>query len=290
MTHDRNRTMARHYTKEELTQLHGVLYEILEEIIRVCDIIGIPYFMIGGSAIGVYFWNGIIPFDDDIDIGMKRDDYERFLCEAPKLLRSSYFLQCYATEPHTTHYFAKVRKNHTRYVEDTVRNVPMHQGIFVDIIPFDRIPDSRRKEAMQRKLANLVNVCFVAKEVWLWRWFGKCEIDVPQRQTFLNCLLTWIVKTVVPKRCIYRLLHRVLTYYNTQETTYYNNVMIAADHIKAIRLENLDRRPFGPLTVNVPSHLKEYLDYHYPTLKKKLSDEEIDRYSHAPLILSFDSE
>ena len=275
------------YQPAELKQLYGVLYEILVEIDRVCRLLDTPFFMIGGSAIGVHFWGEIVPFDDDIDIGMKRDDYERFIKEAPKLLNSSYFLQCFATEPHTPYYFAKVRKNNTLYVEETVKNIPMHQGIFIDVIPFDHIPDSPKAERRQRKLANLIDVCFQAKEVWLWRYFGHCEIEHPLRQTFLNCLVTRLVATFIPKRLIYALLHKILTYYNKKHVTYYNNVMISADHIPVVDLENLVKRPFGPLQVNVPSNLESYLKYHYPTLKKYMTEEEIARYSHAPQVLKF---
>lgn len=95
------------YTKEELERLHLCLYDILKEIRRVCDLLNIKFVMLGGSAIGVYYWNGIIPFDDDIDIGMERRDYERFLTEAPRLLKEQYFLQWQKTERHYPLFFAK---------------------------------------------------------------------------------------------------------------------------------------------------------------------------------------
>ena len=67
------------YKNDELAMLHKTLHEILAEVIRICNKHDIPYFMIGGSAIGAFFYNDIIPFDDDIDIGMTRENYERFL-------------------------------------------------------------------------------------------------------------------------------------------------------------------------------------------------------------------
>ena len=130
------------YTSLELEKLHTVLYEILGEIARVCKQLDIPFFMIGGSAIGVYYWNGIIPFDDDIDIGMTRRNYERFLRMAPKILDKKFFLQSYESEPHTPFYFAKVRKNGTLFVEQNTKDLNIHQGIFVDIIPFE---ENRKK-------------------------------------------------------------------------------------------------------------------------------------------------
>ena len=53
--------MVKQYTPEELTQLHQVLYEILEEIVRICDKHNIPYFVIGGTAIGALYDKAILP-------------------------------------------------------------------------------------------------------------------------------------------------------------------------------------------------------------------------------------
>lgn len=103
-------SMVKQYTPEELTQLHQVLYEILEEIVRICDKHNIPYFVIGGTAIGALYDKAILPWDDDIDIGMKREDYNKFLQIASQELREPYFLSWIHTDPHSPYYFAKVKK------------------------------------------------------------------------------------------------------------------------------------------------------------------------------------
>ena len=63
------------YKAEDLKRLHEELYRILAEIIRVCEVLDIPYFIQGGTAIGALYNQGIVPWDDDIDIGMTRADY-----------------------------------------------------------------------------------------------------------------------------------------------------------------------------------------------------------------------
>lgn len=275
------------YTDEELNRLHECLYDILGEITRVCRKINIDYVMLGGSAIGCHFWEGIIPFDDDIDIAMTRNDYERFLREAPRHLRPGYFLQWIGSDPHTPFYFAKVRRDGTLFIEETTRNIDMHQGIYVDIFPLDRIPDNPRHEQRQRKLLNIVNACFVSKEVWMWRYCGKCEISVPKKHGFLNSLFDRIVVTVVPKRMLYKIMCKIMTWYNSYDTTYYNHVITALDHIRATDLENKRVMKFGPITVCVPDHLEDYLKHHYPTLRKYLPADEQAAYSHRPVKLSF---
>jgi phosphorylcholine metabolism protein LicD len=97
------------YNPQDLARLHEYLYQILGEIVRVCEKHSIPYFIQGGSAIGAFYNQGIVPWDDDIDVGMLRDDYERFLQVAPAELGDKYFLEWFGSEPNTPFYFAKVK-------------------------------------------------------------------------------------------------------------------------------------------------------------------------------------
>ena len=278
------------YTSEELKQLHICLYDILKEIKRVCDLLNIRFVMLGGSAIGVYYWNGIIPFDDDIDIGMKREDFEHFLKEAPQLLADNYFLQWCGSEKHYPFFFAKVRRNGTLFVEENVQNHDIHQGVFIDILPLDNIPNHKRWRFVQRKLANIANDCFVAKEIWRYPWLGKCQITEPIKATWTNCLFIRIVSVLFSKKAIYRVLHFIQTYYNNKSTQYCNTVPYYCDYITTEDLSNLQEAMFGNLSVWVPRHLEEYLHKHYPVLKKHLSEEEQKRYkNHRPIKLELPS-
>lgn len=144
--------MNKKYTAEELDLLHAELYDILGETIRVCQKHNIPYFVIGGTAIGALYDQAILPWDDDIDIGMTRENYNKFLKVAPGELGPSYFLSWIETDPHTPYYFAKVKKNDTLFVEEMFKNVPMHPGIFVDIFPFDK--DSRQQAAAKNTIRS----------------------------------------------------------------------------------------------------------------------------------------
>lgn len=274
------------YTQEELERLHLCLYDILGEIRRVCDLLNIQFIMLGGSAIGVYFWNGIIPFDDDIDIGMKRDDFEQFLKEAPQLLDDKYFLQWCGSEKHYHLFFAKVRRNGTLFVEEDLQDQDIHQGIFIDILPLDNIPDSTRWRFVQRKLANIANDCFAAKEIWRYPWLGKCQVAEPLKASWLNCLFVRMISVLFSKKAIYRVLHFFQTFYNNKPTHYCNTVPYYCDYIATEDLSNLQEVMFGDIRVWVPCHLEDYLHRHYPILKKYLSEEEQKQYTyHRPIKL-----
>ncbi len=274
------------YTEEELSRLHKELYAILAETVRVCEKLGISYFIIGGTAIGTFFWKAIIPWDDDIDIGMTRRNYERFLREAPAELGRDYFLQWVKTDRHTPFYFAKVRKHNTLFVEEDFQHLPMHHGIYVDVFPFDKVPDNQALQRAHRTLCNFFNCCFMGKEVWMWKHCGTCAVENPTNRGFFPCLMNRIVDTLFTKKAIYRMLSALQGCFNSRQTTYYNMVLMPKDHIAVHSIKHPQRVKFGELTVFAPSDLETYLRHHYRNLRRHIPKEE--QQNHRPVHLSFD--
>lgn len=276
------------YDKKDLARLHGELLDIMAEIIRVCEVCGIPYFIQGGTAIGALFNKGIVPWDDDIDIGMTRADYERFLQLAPQHLRPQYFLEWFGTERNTPFYFAKVKKNGTLFVEEMFRNMDIHHGIFVDIFPYDRIPDNKWLERLHRFSSRFWINCFIGRQIWLWRWCGRCEIDVPLPKSFVGCLAVRAVCSLLSRERIYGKMCRVLGAYNGCDCKRVNIVRMPKDQIPRADIENPVMMPFGGMTVRAPRNIESYLRHHYPNLRPELPEEE--QINHAPYRLSFGDE
>lgn len=276
------------YDKKDLARLHGELLDIMAEIIRVCEVCGIPYFIQGGTAIGALFNKGIVPWDDDIDIGMTRADYERFLQLAPQHLRPQYFLEWFGSERNTPFYFAKVKKNGTLFVEEMFRNMDIHHGIFVDIFPYDRIPDNKWFERLHRFRSKFWINCFIGKQIWLWRWCGRCEIDTPLPKSFVGCLAVRSVCSLLSRERIYAKMCRVLGAYNGRDCKRVNIVRMPKDQIPRADIENPVMMPFGGMTVRAPRNIESYLRHHYPNLRPELPEEE--QINHAPYRLSFGDE
>lgn len=269
------------YTDEELAQLKRVLYEILGKVDEICKRHGLHYFVTGGTAIGAYFWKSILPWDDDVDVGMPRADYERFLAVAQSELGKDYFLQTTDTEPHSPFYFAKIRKNGTAFEEWDFRHIHMHQGIFVDIFPFDKIPQQGWKEKLQHDVANLLNGLLIAKEIWQWKHCGHCQVDTPRPRGFIPCLVTRILVSVLPKRCVCQLLKIVQTWYDDNpQLTRYKNILTASERIDISSVEHSQRVSLGPLLVDAPADLLAYLTEHYGQVRKDIPEEQ--RVSHRP--------
>ncbi len=138
------------YSEQDLIQAHAIELEILIRVINICRENDIEYFMSAGTALGAVRHGGFIPWDDDIDIGMRRDQFEKFSEIAQEGLGSEYFFQTRETDPNYPNIFAKVRKNNTTFLEWSVKDIDMHHGIYIDIFPYDNVPQDaelRRKQS-----------------------------------------------------------------------------------------------------------------------------------------------
>ena len=133
-----------------LRELQLVELEILKEFIKVCNELNLIYYLDSGTLLGCIRHGGFIPWDDDIDVSMPREDYEIFLEKGQALLPEKYFIQWYKTEPEFTMNFAKIRNSDTTFIESSVKNSNINHGVYIDIFPFDGyIP--------QKKLSNFIN-------------------------------------------------------------------------------------------------------------------------------------
>lgn len=130
------------YDKRTLDNLHRVELEIMDEFVRICDNHKLKYFMTGGTMLGAVRHNGFIPWDDDIDVGMPRKDYDLFIKYAKEELNSKYFLDCFETNKECYLPFAKIKKNGTIFDEQISHHINNHKGIFIDIIPFENAKKS----------------------------------------------------------------------------------------------------------------------------------------------------
>lgn len=134
--------------------MNKVQYEsflILNEIDKLCKKHEIDYFLSSGTLLGAVRHEGFIPWDDDLDLGMTRDNYDKFIKVAYQELDASFFLQINQTEPYYFNSFAKIRSNRLNVIERTTQYSPIHQGAWVDIFPYDRLPSSSVERKQQFK-------------------------------------------------------------------------------------------------------------------------------------------
>ena len=139
----------------DLDRLRAIEFDIFKEFISICQRLGLRYYIIGGTLLGAVRHKGFIPWDDDIDIGMLRCDYEVFLKEAPELLPDNLFLQVHESDSAYTNGYAKIRNSNTAFIQRYYETVKMHHGIFIDIFPLDDYSmEDHRKFQFQKFALN----------------------------------------------------------------------------------------------------------------------------------------
>lgn len=116
-----------------LRRLQETELEILKAFASFCDEHDLEWFIDSGTVLGALRHGGFIPWDDDIDVGMLREDYDRFL-----RLASQSFVEGYSVHtPDNTEgfagMFAKVYKDGTLFETRETRDAGLKQGIFIDI-------------------------------------------------------------------------------------------------------------------------------------------------------------
>lgn len=151
---------------EKLRKLHDTELEILDKIDEICKKYNISYQLSGGTLLGAIRHKGFIPWDDDVDLTMVREDYDKFIKVAQKELGDDYFLQCYETDD-CYFPFVKIRKNNTIFNEKLIAHLNCHKGIFVDIFPFERInnPHSFILKLRAMMVKNMWDVILFKKNI-----------------------------------------------------------------------------------------------------------------------------
>ena len=148
------------YTAEQLKCLHKIEIDILKEIERVCNVLEIQYFADWGTLLGAVRHKGFIPWDDDIDVMMPREDYEKMLKLWSEEVSDQYVLQDYNSDDDYTNNFAKIRKNNTTFIQSEDEKLKKyHKGIFIDVFPGDKVPNN----FLMRKIvyiASAVNLLY----------------------------------------------------------------------------------------------------------------------------------
>lgn len=142
--------------------------EILLVISEFCERHNITWFLEGGSALGAARHGGFIPWDDDVDIAMVREDYDRFCRLAQDGLPKGYSLHTARNTAGFAALFAKVYKDGTRFENLESREAGLDQGIFVDVFPYDRLPEDshdRRCAIFHASCAQKLSYLYHAKSV-----------------------------------------------------------------------------------------------------------------------------
>ncbi|MBR6358342.1 MAG: LicD family protein [Lachnospiraceae bacterium] len=126
---------------QDLRRIQLKELELLKEFVRICDKYRIPYFLIGGTLIGAVRHKGFIPWDDDIDVAVEREDYERLIGILDAELEHGFKAEHYSLTPGYTEYLMHITDPSEQITVTKIKNI--ESGIFIDILPIDGIPDGK---------------------------------------------------------------------------------------------------------------------------------------------------
>ena len=128
------------HSEQHLNDTQRYILYVLREVTRVLEELNIPYFMQGGTMLGAIRHGGFIPWDDDVDLGIPRADYDRMLKEVAARLPENLELRTYDDETDHHYYFARIVDK--RYQIRRMGSIEERlENIWVDLFPLDGMPN-----------------------------------------------------------------------------------------------------------------------------------------------------
>lgn len=214
---------------EQLNHMHKLHLILADELKRICEKNNIKYFMIAGTLLGAIRHQGFIPWDDDMDFGMLREDFEKFLivCEN-SLNKDKFFLQTDRNDTYYAFNFAKLRLNGTKVMEEFSSTVNINQGIYIDIFPIDVVPDS--------KIVSFIQL----KKFWFYRnllWI-KCGYGDEDRKRSITYKIAKKFSHIYSIQTLKKLKHSTITKYSQLMTS----KVITSDGSYGLKKEILERK------------------------------------------------
>lgn len=240
----------------EMKKVWQVELDILSEIDRICKKHKIKYFLFDGSLLGAIRHGGIIPWDDDIDIAMTRDEFNKFAEVAGKELEKPYFFQTTLNDK-VFRSIGQVRNSETTAIMYREFLKEANQGIFVDIFIIDKLPMNKVKRAIQRKR------CTIMKSLLRFYRVYECKEKYGVKSKVIKFLLD-IFYGIVGYERFFKHYEKVCAKYNKTDSKEWNIVEYAYDDriIRGEHLENFVEYDFNYLKIPGPKDAEQFLtDY-----------------------------
>lgn len=241
--------------KSDLIKVQFVQKSIAKELDMFCLKHNLNYWLEGGSLLGAIRHNGVIPWDDDFDIGMLREDFN-ILIKYFNSKESIFELKYLTNDKNYPFMLAKIMLKDSIFKEKSLKNTEYKQGIYIDIFPFDNAPDSKIGRIIQKKETNFLKKILGIKD----------NIDHQKGKKNIKFIITNILKIVlriIPRKFILDLLQKRAQKYNDKLTNFVYSVGTGYKYEKKLFprswVENTIEKNFDETSFQIPKSWRLYL-------------------------------
>ena len=267
----------REITDKETKKIQKYELEILIEFDRVAKKNNLKYMLVGGTLLGAIRHKGFIPWDDDIDIGMPREDFEKFKKIWKKEVDTKkYFYQDMDNTENYGMIFGKLKMKDTLLVEKTNNIKKEDQAFWIDIFPFDKISTNIKKAKRDLIKAYIYKIIY----------YLKCKNKLIEH-TFIRKLAAFVLKVMsyfISKERCKNMLNNLFHKYDSLEqykTVSYGGTYIFKEICDINYFDNLIETEFEKKKFLIPKEYDKYLTHIYgdymklPPVEKRKSHHEI---------------
>ncbi len=258
--------------RQTVRDVQKKILETMKFIDSICRENNIIYYIMGGTALGAIRHGGFIPWDDDLDIFMTPDQYQKFKVIFKRIDSSKYVLQEWKTTDKYVEY-AKIRMNNTTFIEEAFKDKKdMHHGIYVDIMILHKVPNNKFIQYLVYLESKFVTLYALSQR----NWKPKSKI---QKYT-LNLL------KIMPCKLMANIFYKRIYKYDSMQENYKYSYWITPAKFKnglfeAEFFNNSVDIKFEDTVLLGSKNIKEYLKYRYGDYMKLPSKEQQKAAVHA---------
>lgn len=262
----RNKKQYKEYDEKSLKRIQELELEILKDFMEICDRHDLTYFGIAGTGIGALRHQGFIPWDDDIDVALPREDFEKLLKYVEKEKGDKYLIMNTEHYPNYPLMTTRMTLRGTEFREEALKNVKAPLGIFLDLYPLDKVSDDPKEAKKQ------------ARDTWFWSkllilrtipfpMLGFCGWKKKVIHAICGMIHLALCVLRVPKMWIYSKAYEAETRYNCYEKT--KAIDFFCDTTPYMNLYYMDeiyplkKLPFEDVMLNFPNDMHRNLKAMY---------------------------
>ncbi|MBE6001226.1 MAG: LicD family protein [Sarcina sp.] len=274
------------YDAKTLAKLQEIEKQMFRDFIALCEKHGLRYFVIAGTAIGTMRDHDMIPWDDDIDVGMLREDYEKFLKAAPEELGEKYLVNGPDTPRTYYNLIPNLSLKGTRFIIDLAKD-RFEIGIFMDIFVFENIPDDPEEaEKLIRKTQRLHDL-YVLSNLDYFRFLKNVDPAGKLRYLLCGCVHRGLKLCRITPEKIYRRYKKQALKYTGKTNTY---TILGDPAARLCVIEKKDLFPlkkakFGDIEVSIVNDCDKMLRRRFGDYMQVPPPDK--RVNHRPAILDF---